>query len=194
MLKFLKRRPTEANSDESLMLRYQQGDTVAFETLYRRHKDPLYAYLYRSHVDLAVIEEVAQETWMAVINAAQRYRASAKFRTYLFAIAHRKLVDFWRKHKLDKLLDRVDEKGELIVEKVPAPGKLHTDAIDLSMDLLLALEALSKEQQQAFLLKEEGFTRREIAVMTGSNEETIKSRIRYATGHLKRMLEVQYAE
>ena len=36
--------------------------------------------------------------------------------------------------------------------------------------------------------------RQEIAVMTGSNEETIKSRIRYACGHLRRILEVQYAE
>jgi RNA polymerase sigma-70 factor (ECF subfamily) len=62
------------------------------------------------------------------------------------------------------------------------------------MDLLLALESLSKEQQQAFLLKEEGFSRREIAVMTDSNEETIKSRILYASNHLKRILEVQYAE
>ena len=68
------------------------------------------------------------------------------------------------------------------------------DAIDLSMDMLLALESRSKEQQQAFLLREEGFTRREIAVMTDTNEETIKSRIRYASAHLKRILEVQYAD
>jgi RNA polymerase sigma-70 factor (ECF subfamily) len=62
------------------------------------------------------------------------------------------------------------------------------------MDLLLALETLSNKEQQAFLLREEGFSRKEIAVMTGSNEETIKSRIRYATAHLKRTLEVQYAD
>lgn len=181
-------------SDESLMLRYQQGDSAAFEKLYKRHKDPLFAYLYRSHVDLQVIEEVAQEAWMAVINAAERYRPTAKFKTYLYAIAHRKLVDYWRKNKIEYLVDRVDEKGEALVENVPGPSKLTSATVDLSMDLLLALESLSKEQQQAFLLKEEGFTRQEIAVMTGSNEETIKSRIRYATGHLRRILEVQYAD
>ena len=103
-------------------------------------------------------------------------------------------MDFWRKNKIETLIDRVDEKGEQIVEKVPGPSKLNSNSIDLSMDLLLALESLSKDQQQAFLLREEGFSRKEIAVMTGSNEETIKSRIRYATGHLKRILEVQYAE
>ena len=176
------------------MLKYQQGDSAAFETLYRRHKDPLFAFLYRSHVDLQAIEEIAQETWIAVINAAARYRPSAKFRTYLYAIAHRKLVDFWRKHKIENLVDRVDEQGEAIVEKVPGPARLNPGSLDLAMDLLLALESLSKEQQQAFLLREEGFSRQEIAVMTGSNEETIKSRIRYATAHLKRILEVQYAD
>lgn len=190
MFKFLQ----TSVSDESLMLKYQQGDSAAFEELYTRHKNSLYSYLYRSHVDLAVIEEIAQETWIAVIKAAEKYRASAKFKTYLYAIAHRKLVDFWRKNKLDQLVDRVDESGEQIVDKVADPARPPSDSVDLSMDLLLALESLSKEQQQAFLLKEEGFTRREIAVMTGSNEETIKSRIRYATSHLKRTLEVQYAD
>lgn len=190
MLKFLKHSAT----DESLMLKYQRGDSAAFEILYRRHKDALFAFLYRSHVDLQAIEEIAQETWLAVIDAAARYRPSAKFRTYLYAIAHRKLVDFWRRNKLDRVTDRTDTDGETLVEKVPGPGKLESGSIDLSMDLLLALESLSKEQQQAFLLREEGFSRAEIAVMTGANEETIKSRLRYATRHLQRLLEVQYAD
>lgn len=181
-------------SDESLMLKYRQGDSSSFEKLYSRHKDSLFAYLYRSHVDLNVIEEIAQETWIAIINSAKNYRASAKFKTYLYAIAHRKLVDYWRKNKFDYLLDRNDASGEPIVEKIADTQGPSAAAIDLSMDLLLALESLSKEQQQAFLLKEEGFSRREIAVMTDANEETIKSRIRYASNHLKRILEVQYAK
>ena len=181
-------------SDESLMLRYQQGDSSSFEKLYARHKHSLFAYLYRSHVDLSVIEEIAQETWVAIIDSAKNYRAAAKFKTYLYAIAHRKLVDFWRKNKFDYLVDSTDGSGESIVENIADTRSPSADAIDLSMDLLLALESLSKEQQQAFLLREEGFSRREIAVMTDTNEETIKSRIRYASTHLKRILEVQYAD
>ena len=190
MLGFLNNR----HSDESLMLKYQQGDSKAFEILYHRHKDSLYAYLYRSHVDLNALEEIAQESWMAVINSTANYRSTAKFKTYLYAIAHRKLVDFWRKNKIETQIDRVDEKGEQIVDNIVDSKSTPADSAELSMDLLLALESLSKEQQQAFLLREEGFTRSEIAVMTGSNEETIKSRLRYASGHLKRILEVQYAE
>lgn len=186
--------PGKKVSDESLMLKYQRGDSRAFEKLYARHKDELYAYLYRSHVDLAVIEEIAQETWIAVIKSIANYLPSAKFRTYLYAIAHRKLVDFWRKNKYEKLVDRVDESGEQLVESLEDRRSNTNNSIDLSMDLLLALESLNKDQQQAFLLKESGFSRIEIARVTGSNEETIKSRIRYATTHLRQSLEVQYAD
>lgn len=181
-------------SDESLMLKYQRGDSRAFEKLYRRHKDPLYAYLYRSHVDLSVIEEIAQEIWIAVINAVASYQPTAKFRTYLYAIAHRKLVDFWRANKYDKMIDRVDETGESVVDQLADPAAVTAGSIDLSMDLLLALESLSKEQQQAFLLRESGFSRIEIAHVTGENEETIKSRLRYASNHLRKILEVHYVE
>lgn len=181
-------------SDESLMLKYQRGDSRAFEQLYRRHKDLLYAYLYRSHVDLTVIEEIAQETWIAVINAATHYQPTAKFRTYLYAIAHRKLVDFWRANRYDRVTDRVDAEGEALVDQIADPATVTASTIDLSMDLLLALESLSKEQQQAFLLRESGFTRTEIADVTGENEETIKSRLRYASNHLRKILEVHYAE
>lgn len=183
----------KSDSDEALMLKYQQGDSRAFETLYARHKDQLYAYLYRSHVDLAIIEEIAQESWLAIIKSAENYRASASFRTYLYAIAHRKLVDFWRKNKYWNLEDSQDENGQALTESLPASDRLPADSIDLSMDLLLALEKLSKEQQQAFLLREEGFSRKEIAVMMESSEETIKSRLRYASKHLQNWLEVQYA-
>jgi len=176
------------------MLSYQRGDSRAFEKLYRRHKDPLYAFLYRSHVDLAVIEEIAQETWIAVINAAAKYQPSAKFRTYLYAIAHRKLVDFWRANKYDKITDRVDAEGESLVDQIVDANASTAASIDLSMDLLLALETLSKDQQQAFLLRESGFSRTEITDVTGENEETIKSRLRYASNHLRKILEVHYAE
>ena len=176
------------------MLKYQRGDSRAFEKLYARHKNQLYAYLYRSHVDLAVIEEIAQETWMAVVNSIANYLPSAKFKTYLYAIAHRKLVDYWRKNKYEQLIDTVDKSGEHLVESLEDRKSNTDNSVDLSMDLLLALESLNKDQQQAFLLKESGFSRVEIARVTGSNEETVKSRIRYATAHLRRTLEVQYAD
>ena len=76
-------------SDESLMLAYQRGDAGAFESLYQRHKDPLFGFLYRSCPRAAIVEELAQETWKAVIKAAQRYQADAPDHLVL-QLAHRR--------------------------------------------------------------------------------------------------------
>ncbi len=195
MFKFLR----NALSDESLMLRFSQGDSDAFETLYLRHKDALFSFLYRSSGSRQSNEEIAQETWYAVIKSAAKYQSTAKFRTYLYALAHRKLVDHWRSNQTERMIagfpaGKIDDQ---LVDEDPLeqlPGRETADSMALSLDLLDALTSLSREQQQAFLLKEEGFSRAEIAVMTGANEETIKSRIRYASRHLKQLLGVQYAE
>lgn len=179
--------------DESLLLKFQRGDAAAFEVLYARYKNRLFAFLHRSHVDLAVIEELAQETWLAVINSVDNYRPTARFRTYLFAIAHRKLVDFWRSDSPGRHCEPYDEDSKSEVDSLAA-ATAWSDNVDTSMDLLLALESLSREQQQAYLLKEEGFSRKEIAIMMNANEETIKSRIRYASNHLRKYLGVRYAD
>ena len=181
-------------SDESLYVKFAKGNAGAFEALYQRHKDGLFAYLYRSRIDRQVVEEIAQDTWLAIIDSARDYKGTAKFRTFLFAIAHRKLVDHWRRNSHESVMVREDAMGQAVTESLKSGSAGTPGNMELTMDLLQALESLSKEQQQAFLLKEEGFSRKEIAVMTGTSEETIKSRIRYANNHLRRLLEVQYAE
>jgi len=181
-------------SDESLYVKFAKGSASAFEALYQRHKDGLFAYLYRSRLDRQVIEEIAQDTWLAIIDSAQDYKGTAKFRTFLFAIAHRKLVDYWRRNGNENAMLREDTNGQPVTDSLSSGAAGTPENMELTMDLLQALESLSREQQQAYLLKEEGFSRKEIAVMTGTSEETIKSRIRYANNHLRRLLEVQYAE
>ena len=94
--------------DEQLMLAYREGDAGAFEELYRRHKGGLYRFVLRSVRDRAVAEELYQEIWMRVIEARGRYEVSApsadaksaKFGTWLYTIAHNRLVDHWRKRGL----------------------------------------------------------------------------------------------
>ncbi|MCB1672606.1 MAG: sigma-70 family RNA polymerase sigma factor [Gammaproteobacteria bacterium] len=181
-------------SDESLYARFARGNAAAFEVLYQRHKDSLFGYLYRSRADLPAIEEIAQETWLAVIDSARDFQGSAKFRTYLFAIAHRKLVDSWRRKRQENVMVREDAQGRPVTESLEAGVAGTPGNTELAMDLLMALESLPREQQQAYLLKEEGFSRREISAMTGSSEETVKSRIRYANKQLRSLLEVQYVD
>ncbi len=83
-------------SDESLMLAYAGGDARAFETLYSRHKGPVFRYVLRSVKSRAEADELFQDVWMRAIEARARWRPEAKFTTWLYTIAHHRLIDHWR--------------------------------------------------------------------------------------------------
>src|ERR1700738_5224660 len=80
-------------SDEALMGRYAGGDAAAFEILYRRHEMRGWRYLERNVRNRATSDELMQEVWFAVARDATRYRPSARFTTWLFAIAHKRGVE-----------------------------------------------------------------------------------------------------
>ena len=74
-------------SDEELMLSCRDGDEVAFEMLYRRYEKPVFSFIYRMVLSAADAEDLCQETFLKVIRAKNRYRKTAKFKTWLFNIA-----------------------------------------------------------------------------------------------------------
>src|SRR5512138_1572570 len=83
-----------ADADETLMLAYRDGDAGAFDRLYARHKGPVYRYLRRHAQDQA--DELAQDVWIRVIHAREGYDVRAKFTTWLYTIAHNRLMDHFR--------------------------------------------------------------------------------------------------
>jgi len=64
---------TAAVSDEQLMLAYRDGDAGAFDTLYRRHKGPVYRYMLRQCRNAGVADELFQDVWMNLIRAREGY-------------------------------------------------------------------------------------------------------------------------
>src|SRR5262252_1533382 len=91
--------------DDELMLRYRGGDAVAFEALYRRHRASLYRFLLRQLGDAALAEEVFQDVWMRVIDARGRYEARERFASWLYAVAHNRLMDAHRALGRARFLD-----------------------------------------------------------------------------------------
>src|SRR5262245_38611356 len=85
-------------SDEELMLLYRDGDAGAFDALYARHKGGLYRYVLRQCRSTALAEELIQDVWMNLIRARAAYTVQAKFTTYLYRLAHNRLIDHYRKH------------------------------------------------------------------------------------------------
>src|SRR5687768_6944765 len=95
-------RRVEAVSDDEdaqLMLAYARGEMRAFETLYSRHRGALYRYLTRQARDGEVANDLFQEVWSRVIVNRARYEPRAKFRTFLFTLAHNCFIDHCRRSK-----------------------------------------------------------------------------------------------
>src|SRR5579862_8825171 len=74
-------------SDEQLILELKQGSEPAFTELFLRYRQRVYGFFRRRMNDAAQAEELAQETFLAVLRGAQRYEPRATFRAYLFGIA-----------------------------------------------------------------------------------------------------------
>ncbi|HKW36517.1 MAG TPA: RNA polymerase sigma factor [Burkholderiales bacterium] len=177
-------------ADEELMLSYGGGDAGAFETLYRRHRGPLYRFLLRQVGDTATAEELFQDVWMRVIDARGRYEARAKFSSWVYAIAHNRLMDFYRASGKAKFL--AQEESEEALERLAAddvPAEALVDRKRAAERLLAALAVLPEAQREAFLLQQEGdLSVEEIGAATGVSRETAKSRLRYAIVKLRACL------
>jgi len=181
--------PDAQTGDEQLMLAYQGGDANAFAALYARHKGGLFRFMIRSVKDRAVAEELFQEVWMKLIEARGRYAPQAKFVTYLYTIAHNRMVDHWRRRGL--ALVSIDADDGAI--DPPGPSALQperrAELNETGARLLAALAALPELQREAFLLHEEcGLSVTEIAQVTGTGLDAAKSRLRYATARLREAL------
>jgi len=173
-------------ADETLMLRYRDGDVHAFERLYARHKGPLYRYLLRQCGEPAAAE-LFQEVWLKVIRARANYTVQAKFTTWLYRLAHNRVIDHYRANARTALVDTIEW------DALPAGDHTQPDRqADCQQQLerlLTLLDELPAVQREAFLLHEEaGLSLQAIAEVTGANRETVKSRLRYAVAKLRRGL------
>ncbi len=180
------------DSDENLMLQYQKGEQIAFEALYRRYKDVLYRYFLRHCSSREQSEELYQEVWVKLINSAARYKPKAKFKTYLFTIAHNTLVDFYRKVKPTQTIEFEDAELTEDFTQHPSTLALPEDEFTLkqkSKFLMQALEELPADQKETAILHfEQDMSVKEIAEVTKVKTETAKSRLRYAKNKLKAAL------
>jgi RNA polymerase sigma factor (sigma-70 family) len=183
-------------TDENLMLRFGRGEAAAFEVLYERHESRVFRYLHRNVRNQVHAEDLMQEVWFAVARGAANYQPTAKFTTWLFTIAHNRMVDMIRANQRLQSLDAVDDAdpdGHSLLDRLAVDEKLEPPAQvqthHEAAALLRAVAQLPAEQRCAFLLQAEGeLSVEEIADATGSSFETVKSRLRYARAKLRQLL------
>lgn len=175
-------------TDEDLMKAYGAGDAAAFETLYSRHRGPLFRFMLRQLREHATAEEMYQDVWQRVITARERYRPEAKFSTWLYQIAHNRLTDHWRAQSHRPVApEDATERAER--EPDPQTPERQLSAFEERRRLQLALEELPADQRETVLLRlEQELSLEEIGRITGVGRETVKSRLRYAMDKLRSRL------
>ena len=181
-------------ADEALMERYRDGDVSAFQTLLERHQKKVFNFLLRLIGDRERANDLLQETFLRVVKKRESYTPTARFTTWVFRIARNLSIDELRRrtHRRHASLDQTTHQSDgarPLIERLPgdsAGGFSHTDAQEIGARIQAALGDLSDEQREVFVMRPiQQLSFKEIAAVVGENENTVKSRMRYALEKLR---------
>lgn len=176
--------PAQA-SDEDTMLALQRGDDLALNRLMDRWQLPLRAFLYRSTQNEHDAADLAQETFVRIYQHRARYRAGARFSTWMFQIALNLARDLARR-RLRRPTASLDEAPEPATGR--NPGRDFSDA-EAAHAVRVAIAQLPDELREAVLLSEfEQLSHAEIAEIAGATPKAIETRLYRAREKLRLLL------
>ena len=89
--------------DADVVTLAQHGRDSAFRELVRRYERPVFSLIFRMVRDRETAEDLAQDTFIKVLNHIDRYRPEFKFSSWLFKIANNVAIDHLRKRHLDTI-------------------------------------------------------------------------------------------
>jgi RNA polymerase sigma-70 factor (ECF subfamily) len=175
--------------DVQLMLAFQRGDPAAFDTLFQRYTPPLLGFLGRMLQDNGRAEELAQEVFVRIYQAKDRYEPRARFSTWMFGIAHRLALNELARAR-HRFETRTAEPRELdCADPAPDPGE-RIDAQRSGQALERALATLPERQRAAILLRSEGdMDYAQIAQALDTSVASVKSLLHRAREGLLRALD-----
>lgn len=188
--------PAFGDANETLMLRFRDGDVRAFEILLLRHRQSVFEFILRSvgpH-NVSQAEDLTQETFLRVVKQASTYEQRAKFTTWLFTLARNLCIDASRrrKHRKAQSLDSTDEEGSSLLDRTASASPAIDRQVigrELKARLERAVSELPEDQREVFLMRESAdLSFKEIAEIIGVSENTVKSRMRYALEKLRATL------
>jgi RNA polymerase sigma-70 factor (ECF subfamily) len=161
--------PLPPSTDEQLMVAFRRGSSDAFTELFSRYKQPLFGFFRRRVSDPGRAEELTQDTFVAILSAAERYEPTALFRTYLYAIGFKILHAYRRKAVL-----RAVFLGSGPGDREP----MARDTLDTDTLVRDAVSKLKHKDRELIMLREfEQLSYVEIAELLRLPINTVRSRL-----------------
>jgi RNA polymerase sigma-70 factor (ECF subfamily) len=169
--------------DNTLFEQWRKGDTGAFSTLYLRNKDKVYSFILRMTSDPQRAEDLMQETFFAAMRNADQFDASKSFISWMFGIAHKRTIDFFRHRKVE---DKHEENaGGSVGSKIESPedATINHNVRDIINEIV---DTLEPNQREVFLLREVGGVAfKDIAQIMDCPINTALGRMRLALKNIK---------
>jgi len=180
-------------TDQELVNSYIAGNRQSLETIIRRHRKRVYAYIYMLVKDHQLAEDLFQDTFMKVIHKLKsgKYNEEGKFLQWIMRIAHNLIIDHFRREKRITMIGPTDEFDifntiktyDLPYEHTLMKEQLHNQLRNL-------IELLPPEQKEVLKMRHyQEMSFKEIAEETDVSINTALGRMRYALINLRKMIE-----
>jgi RNA polymerase sigma-70 factor, ECF subfamily len=178
-------RPLDEQDEPHLVQSAKQGDKEAVGELYRRHVDMIYRYAYARLRDATLAEDLTAQVFLKALEGLDTYEPrGVPFRSWLYRIAHARIVDHWRR--------QARHQEVMLVDSMPAMGPSPEDVVmaqsqwELAIDLL---DALTDEQRDVIIMRFlEELSLEEIAKALGKTVGAVKALQHRALASLARLL------
>jgi RNA polymerase sigma-70 factor, ECF subfamily len=173
----------EKQDEDAGSIAESKCNPAAFSTLYDRYVEPIYRYLVYRTGSAPEAEDLTSQTFLAALEALQRYQHQGNFAAWLFRIARGKFIDHLRKQQKQEPLNDTypEEANDMLAQAV------HSDEI---ARLSALIRALDDDEQELIRLR---YTARlpfvQIAAVLDSNENTVKKSLYRIIARLQSQLE-----
>jgi RNA polymerase sigma-70 factor (ECF subfamily) len=171
------------------------GDRRAFEFLFEKYRERIFAVAFRFVRNKEDALDVTQEVFLRAYQGLAKFKTDAKFFTWLYRIAVNRAIDFTRARATRRTVDAEDPhgEGEGLLASLPSPDAQDPADLaqrrELSGKLLEAVESLPPKHRVVFILHSmEDLSYKEIAGVVGCSMGTVMSRLFYARKKLQQYL------
>lgn len=185
--------------DAEIVALARQGRDRAFRELVRRYERPVFSLIYRMVRDREAAEDLAQDSFVKVLNHLDRYRPEFKFSSWIFKIANNVAIDHLRRRQLDTVsidgsphaasaAEAASSAFEIAAQQESALEEMEAREIGSAIERAIA--RLRPEYRSCIMLRHvEGRSYEEIAATLDLPLGTVKTYIHRARNELRAALQ-----